>query len=494
MGGTRVIPKPESVASSGGITDLSTGATGTLPVSNGGTGKTSITANSYIKGNGTSAVTERTPTEVKTDLGLSTSDTPTFAGENLTGALTAVPAATTPIMFGNTTAVNTSTAATFATADKKQIDKTGAFTNAAVGDLIIVTGGTGATTGLYRLTTRTSADSVKVDRNIHASGSDIVDGAFSIYKDVITVSPTDGTNGQMISSWSHQNKPLQLGGSSLLGISSETTVAPTGKDIGIQNNLFIGGDGPVYGNIVFPAYSGTTGAQITHSASSIAIYARAGTGKTYNYTGMSTSSAGNISLVGNTVTGPSGEIGTNRQVVTIVRDSASGFYAPALGFYLGQWETSGSNARTDVDIYLTNGTALDTKLMSLRSNKNIVMNPSGGSTSLNYPLVAKSTGTTLTWAEMQNTIVRTTAAVTHTLPAVDATYVGMKFTVQVIGAYTVSIDPNASDRIVLHGTALTDGNKITSSGSTGDFIELYCDSTDGWTTLNSGGTWIDGGA
>ena len=128
--------------------------------------------------------------------------------------LKVAPAVTTPTMIGNTSPINTSTGATFPTASKTVINKIGAFTNAAVGDLILITGGTGATVGQYRLKTRTSADSVAVDRNIHTSATDITDGTFAIYKDIVTVSATDGVNGQMISNWSHQNRPLQLGGNS----------------------------------------------------------------------------------------------------------------------------------------------------------------------------------------------------------------------------------------------------------------------------------------
>jgi hypothetical protein len=147
---------------------------------------------------------------------------------NASGTLTAVPSATAPIMFGNTTAVNTSTGATFPTAVKTQISKASAFTNAAVGDLIIVTGGTGATTGQYRLTTKTSNDLVVVDRNIHASGTDITDGAFSVYKDIISVSPTDATNGQLITAYSHTNKPLQIGGTTLLATAGHSL---TNRDV-----------------------------------------------------------------------------------------------------------------------------------------------------------------------------------------------------------------------------------------------------------------------
>jgi hypothetical protein len=173
---------------------------------------------------------------------------------NASGTLTAVPSATAPIMFGNTTPVNTSTGATFPTAVKTQISKASAFTDAAVGDLIIVTGGTGATTGQYRLTTKTSNDLVVVDRNIHASGSDITDGAFSVYKDVVILRPTDGTNGMMLNSYSHQNKPLQLGGttytsSSASALSYDVTMgertlwfSSTGGALwGTTNSLYVEG-------------------------------------------------------------------------------------------------------------------------------------------------------------------------------------------------------------------------------------------------------------
>jgi hypothetical protein len=159
---------------------------------------------------------------------------------NASGTLTAVPSSTAPIMFGNTTPVNTSTGATFPTATKTQISKVGAFTNAAVGDLIIVTGGTGATTGQYRLTTKTSNDLVVVDRNIHAAGANITDGGFSVFRDIISVGVTDGTNGMLLSNYSHQNKPLQIGGDSFVtarhAVASKDVVVP--QDFEVTRNLY----------------------------------------------------------------------------------------------------------------------------------------------------------------------------------------------------------------------------------------------------------------
>jgi len=61
------------------------------------------------------------------------------------------------------------------------------------------------------------------------------------------------------------------------------------------------------------------------------------------------------------------------------------------------------------------------------------------------------------------------------------------------GANAVSVDANAADRIVLDGTALDDGDKITSASGAGDFIVLWADSAVGWRTLGRSGTWTDGG-
>lgn len=78
IGGTEVIDSSRNLknitidADDISITDvdLTTDVTGTLPVENGGTGKASVTADSFLKGNGTSALVERTYAEVKTDLSL----------------------------------------------------------------------------------------------------------------------------------------------------------------------------------------------------------------------------------------------------------------------------------------------------------------------------------------------------------------------------------------------------------------------------------------
>jgi len=69
------------------------------------------------------------------------------------------------------------TTVTFPTANKDYVNKTGIGTANPAGHVIHVTGGTGATVGSYTVILVVSADSVQVDRAIHAEASDITNGA-----------------------------------------------------------------------------------------------------------------------------------------------------------------------------------------------------------------------------------------------------------------------------------------------------------------------------
>lgn len=96
---------------------------------------------------------------------------------------------------------------------------------------------------------------------------------------------------------------------------------------------------------------------------------------------------------------------------------------------------------------------------------------------------------TLTAAECWGSVYYVTSAATLTLPPVEA---GMSLTVCTVGAIAVSVDPNASDLIVLDGiTTLGDGDKATNLSTAGDLITLtYYDAT-GWYGASNG--WTDGG-
>lgn len=80
------------------------------------------------------------------------------------------------------------------------------------------------------------------------------------------------------------------------------------------------------------------------------------------------------------------------------------------------------------------------------------------------------------------------------LPAVSGVTDGSYFICYMKTAYTLAINPDDNDRIILNGITLADGNRIISDGSVGNFITLHKDGIDGWTMIGRSGYWIDGGA
>lgn len=86
-------------------------------------------------------------------------------------------------------------------------------------------------------------------------------------------------------------------------------------------------------------------------------------------------------------------------------------------------------------------------------------------------------------------IVIITGAGTVSLPAGAK---GMSLTVYTYGAVAVSVDPNGTEVIVLNGTALGAGNKVTNSSTSGDMV---CFVNDGnrWYLLGNNVNWTNGG-
>lgn len=90
-------------------------------------------------------------------------------------------------------------------------------------------------------------------------------------------------------------------------------------------------------------------------------------------------------------------------------------------------------------------------------------------------------------------IIRVTAAGTTTLPA--GTVVGQTVTVVSTTAAAVSVDcASTSDYIILSGTALAAGNKITSDSTIGAAVTLVNEIANYWRAFVNQGTWSDGGA
>lgn len=91
--------------------------------------------------------------------------------------------------------------------------------------------------------------------------------------------------------------------------------------------------------------------------------------------------------------------------------------------------------------------------------------------------------------DLTNGFIVQIASGTLTLPAVATGYIGC---VKATSAATINIDPNASDRFILDGTALADGDKLTSAGEIDDTICFYVDSAAGWTTMFNPHSFTDG--
>lgn len=462
--------------------------------------------------------------------------------------LRAHPSTTTPTMIGNTIPVNTSTTATFPTADKTQIDKVAAFTNAAVGDLITITGGTGATAGMYRLTTKTSNDSVKVDRNIHAEVADIVDGVFSVYKDVVTVGVTDGTNGQMLTSWSHQNKPLQLGGS----VVATAPTGSTGVDIVVNQGLYnskLSVSSPVFtdankqlvstgtlavgnggtgattltdGGILIGATTGPIEATAVGVAGEVLI----GGGAATNPKWLAPNTAASRKFLHQTGTGAAGNDPTWEAIISgdltsaLAAPPAIGGTTPAAisgttGVFTGDLtglvkvmvltsaegvhdggndeailtdsgETFGTNTYVGMTLY--NTTDGSSCVVTANNNTTMTCTLTGG-TDNNWD-------TNDAWAVApgpnQSGSVFYIGSATTILHPATAGYAACYYST---AANTIKVDPvSASMEIMLNGTGIGAGDEIDSAGAAGDYICIHNQSATVANTLGRSGTWTDGGA
>ncbi len=121
-------------------------------------------------------------------------------------------------VVGNETAVGSLTACS--SDGTTTITKTTHGLTLAAGELVHVTdSSTAADKGFYRIVS-SGVSTIVVDRALSGTQTDV---ALTVYKDVISIHATDATNGQMLTSWSAQNKPMQLGGTVLAATANSLT-------------------------------------------------------------------------------------------------------------------------------------------------------------------------------------------------------------------------------------------------------------------------------
>ncbi len=147
----------------------------------------------------------------------------------------------------------------------------------------------------------------------------------------------------------------------------------------------------------------------------------------------------------------------------------------------------------DMGFYITQGGTEDTLIMLFdesddqwETDKDILSTAEirGGVFTVSY-----AANQTLSVDECKGGTVYVTGASTMTLPAI---FDGASVTVHTVGAIAVSVDTNASDKMVLDGTTLDDGDKATNTSTAGDTAVCKYYSADGW--YCSTNAWTDGGA
>jgi len=166
------------------------------------------------------------------------------------------------------------------------------------------------------------------------------------------------------------------------------------------------------------------------------------------------------------------------------------------------WVTSAANE----DIVLRLGDAAGANVVSIRDYANAQVasiNSDGGITAVaanitgsltaNVTIITDSATANVTAAQMMGQTHLMTANVTLSLPSSVVGYSGL---FQVSGGnYTARIDvANATDVIVLNGTALTAGYKATNSSTIYDEIYCVCRAAGKYICTAIQGLWVDGGS
>lgn len=115
-----------------------------------------------------------------------------------------------------------------------------------------------------------------------------------------------------------------------------------------------------------------------------------------------------------------------------------------------------------------------------------------------YPVVIATTDTITTTNSGETLIVTPVSHAGGKITLPSAT-VGQRYTFvdgKPTGTSTFSIDPYSTDiiRYSISSVALSAGDKLTSSGQTGDSLSLSCGATGTWYVTEINGSWTDGGA
>lgn len=226
------------------------------------------------------------PTLITPEIGVATGTSLSSGDATLPFVLNATTLATDGVLIGNKTAIGTWVGDGVSSAGTANITDVGGAAHGlsiAVGDLVHISAATTAShEGFYRIVTA-GATTIVLDRTLTATDTDLT---VTFYKDVIGIFATDGTNGQRIMNYSHQDKPLQIGGDVL---------AATGHSLG-AGDVLIGGLLEVDGASHFDGALNAWGTVVSDKSSGRAYKMAANSGS-YVYLGATEKSVSDDVLV-----------------------------------------------------------------------------------------------------------------------------------------------------------------------------------------------------
>lgn len=129
----------------------------------------------------------------------------------------------------------------------------------------------------------------------------------------------------------------------------------------------------------------------------------------------------------------------------------------------------------------------DPNVITEQSNSGVTLIESTTERALMIQTRISGTTYTATVQDCKGGTIYVTDAVTINLPPL---FDGFNLTVNVYGAVTAHVNPDDSDLFILDGVALADGDKATSTGSTGAIIHIKYYNTDSLWASSDG--WTDG--
>ncbi|MBV5338368.1 MAG: hypothetical protein J0665_02245 [Deltaproteobacteria bacterium] len=494
-------------------TGTAANVTGTVAVANGGTGLNTVTSGSYLAGNGTGALTVKTPAQVKTDLAVTKSDVglpnvedtalSTWAGSTNITTLGTITTGTVPVArvsgLGSAATLNVGTAASNVvqlngSAQLPAVDgskltnvqiSSSAADNAKVGTntLLSITSGVNNTAlGSGALRYNTTGNSNTAVGITALSANTIGSNNVAAGNNALAANTASSEN-IALGHWSLNNQSYNNSGVAFssyniaIGASSLASNQPVSTDTGVYN-IGIGADS---------LYNNTIG------KNNIGIGYRAGRDLTFGNYNIDIGNYG-VADEGNTIR--IGDANQNRTFISGIYSVAGGGLTTPKTVVMGSDGQLGSVASTSGTVTnVTVGTGLNITNGSTTPDITLgtvpVANGGTGLTSVGTSgQVLTSSGSAASWATLPNSTWNSIVGTSQTIVA----NTGYVATSAALTTFTLPVAPNVGERFSIVGSGTggwqidTNGMTILSTTAAGvDWRARMADAYRYWTGVASSG-------